>query len=37
MEGIGAKAGFPSKSTFFSVFKKETGKTPKEFLEQRMG
>ena len=34
MEGIGALAGFPSKSTFFAVFKKETGMTPKEFLER---
>lgn len=34
MEGIGALAGFPSKSTFFSVFKNETGMTPGEFVER---
>ncbi len=33
MEGIGLKAGFNSRSSFFRVFKIVTGKTPKQFLE----
>lgn len=33
MEGIGAKAGFSSRSSFFRVFKSLTGKSPKQYLE----
>jgi AraC-like DNA-binding protein len=33
MEGLGLKAGFNSRSSFFRVFKTVTGNTPKQFLE----
>lgn len=35
IEGMGTLAGFSSKSSFYSVFKKETGYTPKEFKDQQ--
>ena len=34
IESIGLEAGFSSKTTFFNVFKKFTGMTPKEFKKQ---
>lgn len=33
--GIAQEAGFNSKATFYSVFKKKTGMTPSEFLEKQ--
>lgn len=33
MYAVAFESGFNSESTFYSVFKKETGKTPKEFRE----
>lgn len=34
MEGIGKSAGFAYRSTFYSLFKKETGLTPVEYFEK---
>lgn len=34
LEGIGKKAGFQSNSNFYVCFKKNTGKTPKEWMEE---
>ena len=35
MEGIWTKAGFSSKTNFFTTFKEETGFTPLEFIKQK--
>ncbi|KPQ19208.1 MAG: AraC family transcriptional regulator [Algoriphagus marincola HL-49] len=35
LEGMGMEAGFKSRSTFLSAFKKETGMTPSAFQEKR--
>jgi AraC-like DNA-binding protein len=32
MDGISNKAGFSSRSTFYTAFKSVTGSTPKEFI-----
>lgn len=34
MESVGEMAGFSSRSSFFAVFKKKTGKTPQEFIKE---
>ncbi len=34
METVGEMAGFSSRSSFFAVFKRKTGKTPQEFLQE---
>lgn len=34
MDGIGMNAGFPSRSSFYAIFKSLTGFTPVEYLEK---
>lgn len=34
IESVGELAGFSSRSSFFAVFKKKTGKTPQEFIQE---
>lgn len=34
IEGIGKSSGFPSRSSFYAIFKAETGQTPIQYLEQ---
>ena len=35
IESIGLEAGFGSRSNFYEIFKKQTGKTPSEYKLQR--
>ena len=34
MDGIGKSSGFISRSSFYAIFKAETGQTPIQYLEQ---
>ncbi len=36
IEAIGANAGFGRRSSFFSVFKKQMGCTPLEYIKQKI-
>jgi AraC-like DNA-binding protein len=36
IEAIGSNAGFGSRSAFFSIFKKQNGCTPSEFVKNRL-